>query len=261
MNGEVVTLPGVGLVAVAARGGLDVVARPVSSATGLGNGAARGLAAFGVATVLGLLLGDPESSAPDRDRSRDVGVPTRAIAAVVAGAVVLAATAAMVVPAGATAYEVVSAERDAPGPRVVAAGDTETANYTVANGGLVPIVSYLSTGDGVSIVDDGDGGDAVDEGVTVGPRDSRTVAVAITAPSETGLYRRTVTEHRYLAVLPSGLVGALYRLHPVAPVVAVDLLLGTIAYVGTATALGRARGRSRSRRRSPGAVARLRRWI
>jgi len=50
--------------------------------------------------------------------------------------------------------------------------------------------------------------------------------VTLTAPDETGHYRLFVVEHRYLAVLPSGVIDELYEVHPWAPLVAINGLLG-----------------------------------
>lgn len=251
VDGSVVVLPGLGTAATTGRGALDGLARPLASATGLPITATRGLAAFGLAAVLALLLGD-EEGIESRDAERDSGISTRRVATLVAVAVVLAATGSMVFPAGSNAYEVVSAERDAPGPRVIAAGGEETTNYTVANGGLVPIVSYLSGGEGVDVADDR---------VRVGANAQATTEVTLSAPAETGLYRRTLTEDRYLAILPGSVVDALHRLHPVAPLLAIDALLGLVSYGAVAAGLGRGRSKPRSSKRPSRLGGRLRRWL
>jgi signal peptidase len=46
-----------------------------------------------------------------------------------------------------------------------------------------------------------------------------------TAPPETGSYRRYVAEHRYPILVPVPVIDALYMLHPIAPVVVIDILV------------------------------------
>jgi len=180
----------------------------------------------------------------ERDRSRADGLDPRLAVGVFALAVVLAATAAMVAPAGAQEYGIVSAESDASGPRVIETGTSETVRYPVGNGGFVPVVSFLETGgEGVAVEPDE---------VRVSPRSVENATVTLSAPPETGYYRRFVVEHRYLALLPQGHIRALYTVHPWLPLVVIDGLLGGgfyalgMALVGT----GRVRDRTRDGPRS-----------
>jgi signal peptidase len=180
----------------------------------------------------------------ERDRSRADGLDPRLAVGVFALAVVLAATAAMVAPAGPQEYGIVSAESDAPGPRVIETGTSETVRYPVGNGGFVPVVSFLETdGEGVAVEPDE---------VRVGPRSVENATVTLSAPPETGYYRLFVVEHRYLALLPQEHIRALYAVHPWLPLVAIDGLLGGgfyalgMALVGT----GRVRDRTRDGPRS-----------
>ncbi|MFC7235743.1 signal peptidase I [Halosegnis marinus] len=174
-----------------------------------------------------------------RDRSRDDGFDPRVVVALLALVVVASATAAMVVPAGAQKYGVVSAESDAPGPRVIETGTEETVTYPVGNGGVIPVVSFLEPGSEGVAVEPGE--------VSVGPRAVRNATVTLSAPPETGYYRRFVVEHRYLALLPRSHIRALYGVHPWLPLVAIDALLaGSFYAVGTAM-VGSGRVRSRKR--------------
>jgi signal peptidase len=69
--------------------------------------------------------------------------------------------------------------------------------------------------------------------VFVGSRSETATTVTLSAPDETGYYRLFVTEHRYLAVLPPGVIDELYGVHPWAPLLAINGLLG-----GSIVALG-----------------------
>jgi signal peptidase len=82
--------------------------------------------------------------------------------------------------------------------------------------------------------------------------------VTLSAPPETGYYRRYVVEHRYLAVLPGGVIDALYEFHPWAPIVAIDALLagGFLAVTLPFAPGGRIRKRTRDTGGLVGAVTR-----
>jgi signal peptidase len=156
-----------------------------------------------------------------------------------AGVLVLAATVAMVAPAGAQESGVVSAEFDSPGARVIPAGTNETTDYTLTNGGLLPVRVFLEPGS---------------EMVSIAPRESGlapgsvlNATVTITAPPETGYYRWYVVEHRYLAILPEEHIRALYGIHPWLPIVAIDALIGIPFYVLGVWLVGTGRVRRRSR--------------
>jgi signal peptidase len=252
VGGSILVLPELGTVAVGSQQVLNTAARPVSQATGLPVATARGFVTVGLTVGLALALTSEGTGPPARDLARDVGVNRHRITQVVTAAVVVAVTAAMVLPAGAAAFEIVSAEQDAPGPRVIEQGDSEQANYTVANGGVVPVVSYLSGSERASVAT---------ERVVTAARSQQQTTVTLSAPAETGLYRATVSEQRYLAVLPVGVIDRLHVVHPLAPVIAIDLWIGAVVYGLFRVTLGT--GRTRRRRADrPGAVARrLRRYL
>lgn len=236
VNGDVVVIPGVGTAATAARDGLNTAAEPLAAATGLSKPLARAAVVFLLTAVAAGLVG--ERGGRERSTDRATGLNGRQVTLVVTGAVVVAATAAMVLPAGTTSYEVVAADADAPGPRVIPAGETETAPYVADNGGLVPVVVFLSGADGAAVDTDR---------LVVAPRANATASVALSAPPETGLYRFTVTERRYLAVLPVATITALHDVHPAVPVVVIDGLLGGVTYLVLRLLVGRAQGKRRSR--------------
>jgi signal peptidase len=87
--------------------------------------------------------------------------------------------------------------------------------------------------------------------------------VTLSAPPQTGYYRRFVVEHRYLALLPVSVIDALHDVHPWAPIVAIDLTVGVPYYLLSVTLLGRGRIRQRARKsRSGGSVTgRVRRLL
>lgn len=151
------------------------------------------------------------------------GIDPRWLAASFALVVVVAASAAMVVPAGTHSYDVVSAEFESDRPLVIETGTTEELPHEVPNGAFVPTITYFEPGSDAVAVEPGS--------TTVGPRSSGEVTVSITAPDETGYYPTYVTEYRHLYLLPAPVVDALHGLHPWAPIVAVDAVLGGSFYL------------------------------
>jgi signal peptidase len=244
VDGDVVALPHLGTAVSAAtsavRGVQGTLARVTGFSSFLG---VRGLAylLFALSLVwyaVGAWRGG-QAGRERRETARETGHSTRLAVAGLAALVVLAATASMALPAGTQEYEVVSAEFDSEGARVIPMGESETTTHPVGNGGVLPTVVYL---------------EPASEGVTVQPRetyldggDRANATVTLQAPPETGLYRRFVAEHRYLALLPRSVIRSLHGLHPWAPVLAIDALLGVPFYVLGVSLVGRGRVRTTTR--------------
>jgi signal peptidase len=147
----------------------------------------------------------------------------------------------------------VSAEFESERPTVVPAGESAELRYPVGNGGLVPTRVFLEPAS--------DGVEVRPAELSVSGRSVANATVALQAPPETGYYRRYVTEHRYLAVLPAPVIRGLHALHPWAPVVAIDALLGGTFYLLGTALVGTGRVRARSRRRELPLSTRVRRWL
>ncbi len=261
--GQVVVIPKLGLVAIAARGLVEGLRAWLAGALGrpglLGaQGFAFGLFAFGVAAYLAATWveeGDGGGRRYLRTRRRQDTLDARLFVVALALGVALFATASMAFPVGAQEFELVSAENDAPGPRVVQAGRSENLTYVVPGGGVMPVVVML---------------EPASEGLEVAPRElyvrggeTRNATVTVTAPEEIGFAPQYLREHRYLAVLPRGSIRWLYGLHPWAPILVIDALLsGSFALLGFAMLGGgqlRVRKRTaRTARRAP--LDGLRRW-
>jgi len=242
-GGTVVAIPGVGAVVTGIQDVLGTVQRGLAGLFGtrslLGT---QGIAYLVLGlSVLGYLADLYLSGGRERQRGadRDTGTSVRVIVAAFSAAIVVSATAAMMIPAGPQTFGVVSAETDSPGLRVIERGTTESAQYTTGNGGFVPVVRYVEpVGDGVSV--------EPREGV-IPPRSAINGTVALSAPPETGYYRYHVVEHRYLLVLPQSTIRSLYLVHPWLPVVVIDALLGGGFYLVGVTLVDTGRVRSRSR--------------
>ncbi|MDZ7745799.1 MAG: signal peptidase I [Halobacteriales archaeon] len=246
VGGSVVVIPNLGTVVTGLQGAFTEIQRRLATMTGtralLGT---QGIAYLLLALSALLYVFDLFFASDGRDRDhvrdpdRDQGISPEVIVAVLAAMLVVAATAAMVVPAGTQEFGVVSAEFASENPTVIRQGESATLPYSVLNGGLVPVVAYVQpASEGVSVTP---------ERVFVDGRDEATVDVTLSAPAETGYYRRFVTEHRYLAVLPTSVIDSLHAVHPWLPILAIDTVLaGGIAVLGLVVLGGR---RVRVRRR------------
>jgi len=243
-GGDVLAIPGLGTVVTGTQSTLETVQARLAALFDtralLGT---QGLAylVLAVSMVLYVLdvFRDDGRDREERNRSRETGWSTRAVLAVFAAAIVLAATASMVVPAGPQKFGIVSAETEGSGLSVIQQGTNESTPYPVSNGGLVPVVVFLEPGtEGVS----------VDPGkVSVPPRSSVNATLTLTAPPETGYYRLFLDRHRYLAILPQPVIETLHGVHPWLPIVVIDAILGGSFYLAGLALVGTGRIRSRSR--------------
>jgi signal peptidase len=238
IGGQTVVIPHLGTAVMGLQDAFETVQRQLAATTGtrsfLGT---QGLAYIllglsGALYVVDIFISDGRKRDRTRSKHHEEGVDGRLIVAGLAALLVVTATAAMVVPAGTQSIGIVSAEFDSERPTVIPAGESSTMDYQVPNAGLVPVHVYLEAGsDGVSVDP---------EHQYVGGRSTEMASLTLTAPPDTGYYRHYVTEHRYLALLPASVIDGLYRLHPWAPIVAIDALLaGVIAILGRGLVGGR----------------------
>lgn len=215
----------------------------------------RGLAylAFGASLVWYLVGLWHHRDTKDRRRSydRETGRDVRLVLLSFVVLVVVAATVGMTGPAGPEQYDVVSAHYDAAGPRVIPTGGSEQAVHRMGNGGVVPVVVFLEPASG--------GIDVTPREVRVPGRGDANATVTLSAPPETGHYRRYLVKHRYFDLLPRGLTRALYGVHPWLPVVVIDAMLGLAIYA-TGLALAETRRVKRGSRDLPVRV-RVYRWV
>ena len=251
VGGGVVVIPHLGTVVMGLQSGLDAAQTRLAVTFGVRSlQGTQGLAyiIFGlsiVAYAVDWYLNAGGRESRSRDRSRDDGTSVIAILGVLALVLMATATAAMVVPAGTQEYGVVSAEFESENPTVIESGTSQTIEYVVPNAGLVPVYAYVEPAS--------PGVDVEPQRLTVGSRGEASTTVTLSAPDETGYYRLFVVEHRYLAVLPPGVVDELHGVHPWAPLVVINGLLGGgIVAAGMALLRGEpARLRSRGSRERP----------
>jgi signal peptidase len=242
-NSQVVVVPQLGTLVEGVRGLLGAVQRQLASLLGAGSLlGTQGLAflLFGLTAVLYLLdLRMSGGRKRDRKKERDSGTNPRVVVGIMAAALVVAATAAMVAPAGSNQFEIVSAEFESERADVIERGTSDSTTLFLGNGGQIPVVVFLEPGD--------ENIDVQPRQLTIDGGDSRNATLTFTAPPETGRYRYYVTEHRYLALLPTEYIDALHDAHPWLPIVVIDALVGVPFYLLGVTLVGSGRVRRRSR--------------
>jgi len=257
VNGNVVVIPSLGTAVESVQSVLSTVQRHLTAILGIAAlSGTRGLAyLFFAGTFLWYVVGEwraDDTEIPDRTASRITEVDSRLVMGAFAAVLMMGATAAMVAPAGTQEYGVVSAEFSSERPDVIQAGESKSRPYAVANGGLFPVVTYLEPAS--------EGVEVQPRGLSVAGGSVANATVTLHAPPETGYYRRFVTEHRYLAVLPEPVIRGLYEIHPWAPIVAIDVVIAVPYYLLGARLVGSGPVRLRRLRDKPLAV-RLRRAV
>lgn len=258
LNGHVVVIPYLGTFVTGVNDVLSGFQRQLASLFGtrslLGT---RGLAyllfATGVLSYVVSAVREDRGRYGPRRRERDSGmVDARLVVAGLTLLLVAALTLGMVAPSGSQSFSFVSAETDAAGASVVRQGTAESLTYTVPSNGMLPVRTYLEPGS--------TGIDVDPRRLAVGANGRANATVTLHAPSRLGPVTRTLHEHRYLALLPPGVIDALYRVHPWAPIVAIDLFVAVGFAAGASSLLGWGPIRLDSRRRRS-VLDRLRRWL
>jgi len=258
VGGEVVVIPKLGVAVVTVQEAITGVQQRLAVVTGtrslLGT---RGLAyllfGIGVMAYAASVLFARDDGRKRRERARDDGtVDYRALLVGLTVVLVAVTTAGMTLGGGTQEFPVVSSSSDAPGVGVIPAGERENVTYTVPGAGYVPAVVFLEPGS--------DRIDVAPSELYVPPGEHANATVTIHAPESTGNYPQYLTEHRYPGVLPRETIRALYRIHPWAPIVAIDALLA-VGFLGLGAALLGTRPIRVRARESPSLAERVRRWL
>lgn len=243
-DGEVIRIPHLGTVVSGIVGVLSSIQSGLAGLFGtnalLGT---QGLAYlfFGV-SVLWYLLGvwqQQDTKTRQRDNKRSTGLDARLILAGLVVVLVVGTTFGMVGLSGGEKFEIISAEYDADGARIIPMGETETTVFQMGNGGLVPMVAFLEPGS--------QGIDVAPTTVYLEGRSGANATVTLSAPPQTGYYTRYLVVYRYFALLPQPHLVALYEFHPWAPIVVIDALVAIPFYILGVKLLGSGYVRSRTR--------------
>jgi signal peptidase len=260
IGGNVVVIPGFGTVVTGASDAVGSLQQFLASTFGtrafLGTqGAVYLMFGFGVVTyVLASLAERSDSRRRDRHTSRWTGsITPQTVIGTMTVVLILAVTASMVVPAGTHTFQFVSSEVASENPSVIQQGTTKNVTYVVPSNGPFPVVGVIEpTSGGVTVTP---------ETVSVPGGETANVTVTIQAPPDTGVYTESIREHRYLALLPTGVILTLHGIHPWLPIVVIDVLLG-VGFVVLAVALIGIDPIRLDRRRHPVPLrVRIRRWF
>lgn len=260
IGGNIVTIPRLGVAVIAIGTVVESVQQTLAGLFGtralLGSqGLAFILLGFGsIAYVLASLAERSGKERRGRDRNRRVEMLSPlTVIAVMAVFLVLVLTASMLVPAGAQQFQFVSSESDASGPNVIQQGSTEELTYQIPSNGPLPVVTVV---------------EPTSEGITVDPTEiyvaggeTESVSITIEAPEETGVYTRTIHEYRYIAVLPTGAILSLHDIHPFVPLIAINLVIGSLFVLISVALVGFDPIRINRNQRSIPMRVKLRRWL
>lgn len=248
LGGNVVVIPHLGTAVETIRGGIGLL----QSHLAVLFGTPALLGSYGLvylffgSTVVYYVVGEyRDETTKDRTNprprvpGRDTGLDPRLVLAAFAVVLITAATVTMALPAGANQFGIVSSESDSPRPNVVPLGESTDVTYRVPNAGVVPAVVFLEPGS--------DAIEVTPHELHLGPSETADATLTLHAPPETGYYRYYVTEHRYLALLPTSTIRSLYEVHPWLPVVVIDATIAGAFLALTLPFVGRGRIRDRSR--------------
>jgi signal peptidase len=222
IGGRVIVIPQLGVLVTTVQGFQQQLAILLGTRALLGTqGIAYILFVFGILAYVFTLLTESRRRVESRDTRRDSGmIDGRILVVGLAVLLVVVLSASSVLTSGPQTFEVVSSVSDAPGPDVIQRGTSETLAYDVPSNGVLPVVVYLTpTTEGIEVSP---------ERLLVSGGSTRTARVTLYAPEETGHYEYGMTEHRYVAFLPPGVIDALFAVHPWLPLVVTNLLLGGI---------------------------------
>ena len=221
ISGEVVVVPALGVAVETIQEGVLSLQSWFADLVGFGDSLDRqgsGVVLFAVGFALfalTLILDEGRTRTTDRSRRRGTLLNTRTVTLVVLVAVLLPANAAML--AGDGTQELVVDGADVAESPDIEPGDDATWEIGVDNYGFVPIVLFFEGERGATT--------AVDERLTVGPGEAATVTVSATAPAPGERTVLSVTEYRYLHVLPTPVLAALHERHPLLALGAINAVL------------------------------------
>lgn len=262
IGGEIVVIPRLGVVVLGIGGFVGSIQQTLAGLFGtralLGSqGLAYILLGFGTITYVVASLAErsgEKRTRRTRTRTRRVEMMSPlTVIAVMAVVLVLLLSASMLAPGGSQQFQFVSSESGTTGPNVIQQGSSQNLTYRVPSNGPLPVVTII---------------EPTSQGVTVTPTEqyvsgggTENVTITLEAPPETGAYTRTIHEYRYLAFLPMGTILTLHAIHPLVPLITINLLIGAL-FVGVAvTLIGLDPIRINRGQRSIPMRVKLRRWL
>ncbi|WP_416840356.1 signal peptidase I [Haloferax sp. DFSO52] len=259
LNGAVVRIPALGTGVSALHGAVASVGGLFSAGSGPQSvfsggfspmvlvGIGGGLIALSVLVDVFGTAREPATRSRRRPNYLSVGV----VLVVFVVFLVAPATVSMMLSSGTTTVEIVSSDTPTDNPLIVGAGESTTVDYRSTNSGLIPMLT---------VVESPDAGVTFDQSVLyLSGRANATTALTIRAPPENGVYTRTITEHRYVPILPRQVILGLHDIHPMVAIAAIDAVLAVMTLVVGLATLGVSPVRVRTAARKLSLVDRLKR--
>jgi len=226
-NGEVVTIPGVGIAVRTGSGVLSAIVAVIGieETPGADTGVILGIAGLlivGAAYTYDLFTDSTTRVLRRSTRRWDV-IDSRLILIALLIALSLPILSVMAVPSGTTEITIVSAEFERPNdPTIIPAGETSESTSTVEAGSFIPRTIVLEARtEGVQFAD---------RVLQVAPGETAETTLTLSAPDETGPHIRARSEHHYIGILPSSVIVVLHDIHPfVAMATITGILLSPVA--------------------------------
>lgn len=243
IGGSVVTIPALGIAIGAIQEGVLGFQSAFAQTVGFGDSLDRqgsGVLLFAVGFALfalTFLLDSGAKRTTDRSRQRGALLNTRTATILLLAAVLIPANVAMVAGGGTQTLTIDGADV-AQSPEIEP-GEDASWELGVDNFGFVPVVLVF---EGRSA-----GTTVLDEQLAVGPGGAATLSVSATAPGPGERTVLSVTEYRYLHVLPAPVIRWLHAVDPLLALGAVNAVLGggTLAVLGRVVGFGTIRVRDR----------------
>jgi len=234
IGGSVVVLPRLGIAIGAIQESVLGLQSAFAGAVGFGDSLDRqgsGVLLFAIGFALFALtfvLDRGTQRTTDRSRQRGTLLNTRTVTVLLLAAVLLPANVAMVAGVGSQTLSI-DGEDVARSPDVEP-GEKTSWELGVDNYGFVPVILVFEAQSAGTTV--------LDEQLTVGPGQAATVTVSATAPGPGQQTTLSVTEYRYLHVLPAATIRALHDGHPLLALGAVNVVLGGGLFLVLARVVG-----------------------
>ncbi|WP_238994007.1 S26 family signal peptidase [Halobellus captivus] len=256
-NGQVVVIPGLGTTVTGFQGILQSAWSAVGIGAVLGGGgSAQSLVVVGLGIIaIGFVVDAVGGNRPEsrRSRRRSNYIKTSTFLIVLSLVVLAPATASMMIPSGTTSFDIVSSESPNENPLVIGVGEDATVEYRVANDGIIPVLTVIEPRSPSLTVSQST--------FLIPGRSEATTTLQIRAPDTTGAYTRSISEWRYLPILPRSIILALHAVHPIVAVFVIDLVLLVTAVTSGLIAVGFGPIRMRSTGRNITVIEQLKRRL
>jgi signal peptidase I, archaeal type len=231
--GSVVSIPYVGVVAEEARGYLDTIRQYINAILWRLT-STSGLSATQFSYVLTAVFislhvvqsvresdkRDSDTGARTRRESDGTEISTHTILLGLTGVIVVAVTAAMVVPGGAQQYDIVASESDS--PVLATPGEEAEVVHGVGNSPVLPMTVFVKGGNGVRVDR---------HRITLDRGETANVSANLAVPDSVGHHRFYVVEHWYITVLPESVTSTLYAQHPWLPILVINTVVAIPYYL------------------------------